>query len=222
MNVIRKVIDWRKKRKIERLIAERNPLHTLEFHALYTNLHLRKRKDIDIGKYTYGAPVVRSGGGIAHLKIGNFCCIGPDVSIHLISDHHPDWITSYDIKTLFDWGHHVYTKDEIVYKGDVTIGNDVWIGERAIILPGVSIGDGCVIGAGSIVTKSIEPYTIAAGNPCKPIRKRFSEEDISLLKEVKWWDWNDNLIYEQADLLQQQNVKKLYQFYCEHIKQRSK
>lgn len=154
---IHALFDFYKKKKINKLISKDNPLHNLEYHALFTNYHLRKRDDIKIGKYSYGSPHVRSGGGLACLSIGNFCCIGPNVSIHLISDHHPEWCTSYDIKTLFDWGHHVYSKEEIVYKGNVNIGNDVWIGEGCIILPGVTIGDGCVIGQVPLLQSQLIP-----------------------------------------------------------------
>lgn len=70
------------------------------------------------------------------------------------------------------------------------------------------------------MTKSVEPYTIAAGNPCKPIRKRFSDEEISQLQEMKWWEWTDKQIYEQVDLLQQNNVDNLYQYYLKNIRDR--
>lgn len=73
-------------------------------------------------------------------------------------------------------------------KGDTVIGNDVWIGQNAVILPGVNIGDGAIIGANSVVGSDIEPYSIVAGNPAKVIRKRFDEETISLLLEFRWWD----------------------------------
>jgi virginiamycin A acetyltransferase len=74
------------------------------------------------------------------------------------------------------------------YKGDTVIGNDVWIGQNAVILPGVHIGDGAIIGANSIVGSDVDPYTIVAGNPARPLRKRFDDELIGLLLHFKWWD----------------------------------
>ena len=77
---------------------------------------------------------------------------------------------------------------EMPFKGDTVIGNDVWIGQNAVILPGVHIGDGAIIGANSIVGNDVDPYTIVAGNPAKPLRKRFDDELIELLLRFKWWD----------------------------------
>lgn len=74
-------------------------------------------------------------------------------------------------------------------KGDIVIGNDVWIGYEAVILAGVTIGDGAVIGARAVVTKDVPPYTIVGGVPARPIKKRFSDRTIADLLEIKWWDW---------------------------------
>lgn len=74
-------------------------------------------------------------------------------------------------------------------KGDTVIGNDVWLGENVTVLPGVHIGDGAIIGINSVVGNNIEPYTIAAGNPAKPIGKRLDDELIEILLELKWWDF---------------------------------
>jgi virginiamycin A acetyltransferase len=79
-------------------------------------------------------------------------------------------------------------------KGDTVVGNDVWIGHEALIMPAVSIGDGVIIASRSVVTKDIPPYTIVAGNPAKVIRKRFDEEIIASLLEIKWWDWPIDVI----------------------------
>lgn len=75
-------------------------------------------------------------------------------------------------------------------RGDTVVGNDVWIGMNAMIMPGVKIGDGAIIGANSVVTKNIEPYTIVAGNPAKQVKKRFDEHTIKTLLDIKWWDWD--------------------------------
>lgn len=76
-------------------------------------------------------------------------------------------------------------------KGDVYIGNDVWIGEDVFIMSGIKIGDGCCIGAKSVVTKDLPPYSICVGSPCKPVKKRYNQEVIDFLLKIKWWDWDD-------------------------------
>jgi virginiamycin A acetyltransferase len=78
--------------------------------------------------------------------------------------------------------------NDLPLKGDTVIGNDVWIGQHAVILPGVHIGDGAIIGANSVVGSDVEPYTIVVGNPAKVLRKRFDDELIGLLLRFKWWD----------------------------------
>ena len=80
-------------------------------------------------------------------------------------------------------------------KGDIIIGNDVWIGFEAVILAGVTIGDGAIIGARAVVTKDVPPYTIVGGTPAKPIKKRFDEDTISDLLCIKWWDWRDRILF---------------------------
>ena len=79
-------------------------------------------------------------------------------------------------------------------KGDIVIGNDVWIGYESLILAGVTIGDGAIIGTRAVVTKDVPPYTIVGGVPAKPIRKRFNDETIQYLQKVRWWDWPEEKI----------------------------
>ena len=94
-------------------------------------------------------------------------------------------------------------------KGDIVIGNDVWIGYEAVILAGVTIGDGAVIGARAVVTKDIPPYTIVVGVPAKPIRKRFSQETIDLLLKIKWWNWPEERIRQHIAEIQSGRIINL-------------
>jgi len=96
-------------------------------------------------------------------------------------------------------------------KGDTIIGNDVWFGMEAYIMPGVTIGDGAIIGARSVVVKDVEPYSIVAGNPARFIKKRFPDETIKSLLEVKWWDWEVEKIEKNLDAILGMDIKKLLQ-----------
>ena len=98
---------------------------------------------------------------------------------------------------------------DLPLKGDTVVGNDVWIGQNVTALPGVHIGDGAIIGANSVVSKDVEPYTIAAGNPIRPIRKRFDDETIRLLLRLKWWDWSAEKIFANLETLCGGDLTKL-------------
>ncbi|RIJ47428.1 antibiotic acetyltransferase [Maribellus luteus] len=95
-------------------------------------------------------------------------------------------------------------------KGDTIIGNDVWIGMEAIVMPGVTIGDGAIIGARSVVVKDVEP-SIVGGNPAKAIKKRFTEKDIKTLLELKWRNWEVQKIEQNLDAIQNSDIDKLLQ-----------
>ena len=107
----------------------------------------------------------------------------------------------------------VYLKNVIdnpnIQIGDIIIGNDVWIGYEAVILPGVTIGDGAVIGCRAVVTKDVPPYTIVGGVPAKPIRKRFDEETIKELQKIKWWDWPEEKIAGKIPAIQAGDLEEL-------------
>jgi chloramphenicol O-acetyltransferase type B len=94
--------------------------------------------------------------------------------------------------------------------GDTVVGNDVWIGTEAIIMPGVTIGDGAVIGTRALVTRDVEPYAIVGGNPARTIRKRFDEADIARLLELRWWDWSDNELRAAMTMLTSGDILALY------------
>lgn len=94
-------------------------------------------------------------------------------------------------------------------KGDIIIGNDVWIGYEAVILAGVTIGDGAVIGTRALVTKDVPPYTIVGGVPAKPIRKRFDDDTIAELERLRWWDWDEERIRRSIDAIRSGDIRKL-------------
>ena len=98
---------------------------------------------------------------------------------------------------------------DLPYKGDTVIENDVWLGQNVTVMPGVHIGNGAIIGANSVVTKDIDPYCIATGNPCKIVKKRFDDELISYLQELKWWDWPPEKIFINLEALCSGDLKQI-------------
>lgn len=163
---------------------------------------------ISIGEKTYGIPQVIWYDNTLRLSIGKYCSIADGVEIIMGGNHHHEWLTTYP----FYRDNKIYL--EATGKQDkacrnTTIGNDVWIGKNALILGGINIGDGAVIGAGSVVCKDIPPYAIAAGNPIKILKYRFSAEVINELIEIKWWDWDENKIKESIPFLLDENIEKL-------------
>lgn len=123
------------------------------------------------------------------LIIGKFCQIAAGVEFVMNgANHQMNTVSTFPFYALEGWNMNPPDVKDLQLKGDTVIGNDVWIGQNAVILPGVHIGDGVIIGASSVVGSDVPPYTIVAGNPAKEIRKRFDDELIQLLLEFKWWD----------------------------------
>jgi len=175
-----------------------------------------KGDNFEIGEYSYCTipPKIFGHPGIK-LKIGKFCSIAEGVVILLGLEHRIDRLTTYPFRSRIDDWPEVsslgYAEIDGVSKGDVIIGNDVWIGYGAMILSGVRIGDGAVVGAGAVVTRDVEPYTIVAGNPIRSIRKRFDDETIRKLLEIKWWDWPIEKISKNVEIICSNDIQKLIQ-----------
>lgn len=145
------------------------------------------------------------------LIIGKFCSIACGAKFLFNSANHSmASLSTYPFPLFFEeWG---LDKRNVTKswdnKGNIIIGNDVWIGFEALILAGVSIGDGAIIGSRAVVTKDVPPYTIAAGVPARPIRKRFDDDTISNLIKIKWWNWPDEIITENIQAIQSGNITK--------------
>lgn len=180
------------------------------------------KPNVEVGDYTYysdfnGADKFEE--HITHhyefigdkLIIGKFCQIASGIEFIMNgANHRMNSITTYPFNIMSNELKKFAPKlEELPLKGDTIIGNDVWIGQNVTILPGVHIGNGAIIGANSVVSKDIPSYHIAAGNPCKIIKKRFSDELIQYLEKLKWWDWEDEKIFNNLDILCSGNLEDI-------------
>lgn len=149
------------------------------------------RSPISVGRFTYGFQniTVRQWNEGAALRIGAFCSIAKNVNIFLGGNHRTDWITTFPFGHIFtdEFGEGKITGHPST-KGDVNIGNDVWIGTGVTIMSEISVGDGAVLSANACVVNDVAPYEIVGGNPAKSIKKRFDDEIIRLLTHLRWWD----------------------------------
>ena len=149
------------------------------------------------------------------LKIGKFCSIACGTKFLFTSANHTlKSLSTYPFPIFFEeWGlDGKDICDAWDNKGDIVIGNDVWIGFEAVILSGVTIGDGAVIGSRAVVTKDVEPYTIVGGVPAKAIRKRFDEQTIEKLEKIGWWNWSEEQIRQNIGAIQAGDVDALSKF----------
>ncbi len=146
------------------------------------------------------------------LKIGKFCSIACGAKFLFNSANHAmASLSTYPFPLFFEeWG---LEKKDVAKswdnKGDIIIGNDVWIGYEAVILAGVTISDGAIIGTRAVVTKDVPPYTVVGGVPAKPIKKRFDDKTISDLLEIQWWNWSSEKIAQNIEAIQSGNLEQI-------------
>ena len=144
------------------------------------------------------------------LMIGKFCQIAAGVEFVMNdANHQMNAVTTFPFYTLEGWDMEPPAPSEMPFKGDTVIGNDVWIGQNAVILPGVHIGDGATIGANSVVGSDVAAYTIVVGNPAKVLRKRFDDELIGLLLQFRWWDKSAEEINSLIPILTCSDLEKV-------------
>lgn len=150
------------------------------------------------------------------LIVGKFCSIACGAKfLFNCANHTLGSLSTYSFPIFFEeWGlDRTKVAEAWDNKGDIVIGNDVWIGYEAVILAGVTIGDGAIIGARAVVTKDIPPYTIVGGVPAKPIRKRFSDETIGKLLKIKWWDGTDEQIRTAIPAIKSGDITRLSELF---------
>lgn len=144
------------------------------------------------------------------LILGKFCSVGPGTTFIMNGANHRMDGSTYPFNLFGNgWEEHTPTLEDLPYKGNTEIGNDVWIGRDVTIMPGIKIGDGAIIAAKSVVAKDAEPYTIVGGNPSGLVKKRFSEKKIAELLRVRWWDLEIKTINENIKCILNGEVESL-------------
>ena len=172
-----------------------------------------KNPQIIVGDYTYYDDFETVGNFEKNVKylfdfigdkliIGKYCMIASDVIFIMNGANHlTDAVSTYPFAIFGNGWESAMDGKSYPTKGDTIIGNDVWIGYGATIMPGVKIGDGAIIATKSVVTKDVEPYSIVGGNPAREIKKRFSDKAIEKLLKMQWWDWTPEKVTENLDKL---------------------
>jgi chloramphenicol O-acetyltransferase type B len=188
--------------------------------------------NIRVGRYSYYSGYYHGHGfddcarfllpdeGADKLVIGSFCSIGSGAAFVMAGNqgHRNDWISTFPFFWMPEVPAFAGAENGFQPAGDTVIGNDVWIGTEAIVMPGVTIGDGAVIGTRALVTRDVEPYAIVGGNPAKIIGKRFGEADIVRLLELRWWDWSDGELKQAMPILTSGDVSALHHHWRTVIK----
>ena len=185
-------------------IPDPNAVFPNEYHTSCFIKNVVKAPNIQIGDYTYYDDPADPAGFEQNnvlfnwpefgdrLIIGKFCSIASGTKFIMgPANHRISSVTTYPFHVFGGaWEENTPPHlSELPFKGDIVVGNDVWIGRESVILPGVKIGDGAIVAACSVVSRDVEPYQVVGGNPARPIKKRFDEELIALLLELRWWDF---------------------------------
>ncbi|WP_111560182.1 type B chloramphenicol O-acetyltransferase [Paracoccus sediminilitoris] len=157
--------------------------------------------------------------GVDRLLIGSFCSIGSGASFIMAGNqgHRYDWISTFPFYWMPDVPAFSDAKNGFQPAGDTVVGNDVWIGSEAVVMPGITIGDGAVIGTRAVVTRNVAPYSIVGGHPAKEIRRRFAEDLVDLLLELRWWEWSEDQLNAAMPLLTSGDIQALHAHWSTHI-----
>ena len=144
------------------------------------------------------------------LRIGRFCAIATGVRFIMNgANHAQQGLTTYPFPLFGDGWNAAWADYGSDARGDTQIGHDVWLGRESTIMPGITIGDGAIVAAFSIVARDVPPYTIVAGNPARPLRKRFDEATIERLRALAWWDWPPERIAANTQAIMQGRIDDL-------------
>ena len=204
-----------------------HPLKSRDESVIYVKPSLvASSRNIEVGKYTYydgqnfASRVTHHYDFIGEkLIIGKFCQIGHNIEFIMNgANHQMNSVTTYPFYIFKGWEQEPPKKEDLPYKGDTVVGNDVWFGQNVTVLPGVHIGDGCIIGANSVIGSDIPPYSVVVGNPARIIRKRFDDEMIELLEQLQWWNRSEKQIQKLIPILSSSDIDKVKQQIKEILK----
>lgn len=184
----------------------KNPNIIVGDYTIYNDF-VNDPRDFEKNNVLYHYPINKD-----KLIIGKFCSIACGTKFMFTSGNHSlKSLSTYTFPIFFDeWNLDAKNITSAWdNKGDIVIGNDVWVGYEAVIMPGVKIGDGAIVGTRAVVTKDVPPYTIVGGVPARPIRKRFDDETIEKLLKIKWGDWDKEKIEKNISVIQSGEIDKL-------------
>lgn len=168
---------------------------------------------LTLGHRSYGEPsVMRYPGDTAVVRVGRYCSIANGVVFVVGGNHRPDWVTTYPLRVMLELD-GALADGHPATKGDIVVGNDVWLGADSRILSGVEIGHGAVIGLGAVVAADVRPYAIVVGNPAREVRRRFPDPMVEALLRIAWWDWPDDDVRERVDDLCSPDVEAFVRRY---------
>lgn len=168
---------------------------------------------LHVGRHTYGRFHVAyyEGDPPNEVRVGSYTSIARGVEFIIGGNHHPEWVSQYPFRISFGLP-GAFADGQPASRGPITVGSDVWIGRKATVLSGVSIGDGAVVGAGAVVAKDIRPYAIAVGNPAREIKRRFADDDVERLLQIRWWDWPEEEILGIVEILNGSRLDELFAY----------
>ncbi len=163
---------------------------------------------LEAGVGSYGGLTIVGRG--AKVRVGKFSSFADEVQA-LLWGHNPANVTTYPFNAVFGsaWPELAEIRTHPHVKGDIVVGSDVWVGQRAMLLAGVTVGDGAVVAAGAVVARDVPPYAMVAGSPAHVTRMRFPPAQVEALLALRWWDWSLETIRSYAHLLMDDNVEKL-------------
>ncbi len=161
-----------------------------------------------MGRHTYGSfRIIAHSGDQGRVEIGSFCSIADGTEFLIGGNHPPEWPSTYPFRAMMSLP-GAFRDGLPASKGPIVVGNDVWIGRNSLIMSGVKIGNGAIIGAGSVVAKDVRPYAIVVGNPASEVRRRFTDAQVARLERIRWWDWPLDVILENVRLLNAGDVDR--------------
>jgi chloramphenicol O-acetyltransferase type B len=167
---------------------------------------LRERyPQYSIGEYSYGGLRVMGWDDKTQLRIGKFCSFAYDVQVLLGGEHRLDWVTTFPFTAL--WPEVKHIEGHPKSRGDVVIGNDVWVGAGAMLLSGTNLGDGCVVASRAVVNGTFAPYSIIIGNPARRVSSRFGPSLVERLQALTWWDWPRERLLKALPFMLQSDVE---------------